>query len=429
MKKWLVGLMSVFVLLLPIQLFAEGAKEESPQLAKSITLMASQNWIKDIDRKMFAQFKDESGIEVKVIVTPNAGYETLLGTTLSGGSNAIDMFMFNAGNAFVSAGIADVAVDLSHESWVSRYKPWAKKASEYNGHVYGFNTWGIDYEGILYNKSYFKENGLKVPETWDGFVSLCDNIIALGKIPLYEGINGVWHTQCWIYGMTPAILAEKPDFVSWINKTPEHKFASLKSTQLGAKQFEKFFSAKRKGKPKYFTNDGQAEDWFGSFPALIKREVVMMFTYSAYAKQLLAKGSKDQWGMFPCPIAGSTAVVNNGGGICKFINKNSNKIKECKMLFAFLARKDNLNAYYAQRDDFASPAFKGVTTMTVADATKEAVERSKVLPPTMILKTMLYWSSDIYKDCQAVVAGTGTGMDILNHIDAYRETMFKAAEQ
>jgi len=421
--------MAASLLLCPVQLFAEGAKEEGPKLAESITLMASQNWIKDIDRELFARFKEESGIEVKVIVTPDGGYETLLGTTLSGGSNAIDIFMFGAGNAFISAGIQDIAVNLSDESWVDRYEPWAKEATSYNGNVYGFNTWGIDYEGILYNKSFFEENNLEVPGSWNEFVALCDRILELGKIPLYEGINGVWHTSGWIYAMTPAILAEKPDFVSWINETPDHKFASLASTRLGAEQFEEFFSARKDGKPKYFTNDGQAEDWFGSFPSLINRETIMMFTYSAYEKQVISKGSEDKWGMFPCPIAGSDAVVNNGGGICKFINKSSDNIEECKMLFNFLTREDIINTYYAQRDDFAAPAFQNVTAMTVANATVEAVKYSTELPPTMILRTMLYWSSDIYKYCQAVAAGTGTGMDILNNIDEYRATMFEAAEQ
>ncbi|MEG1677727.1 MAG: hypothetical protein RR379_08650 [Clostridia bacterium] len=45
--------------------------------AQSITLMASQNWIKDVDRELFKAFEKETGIEVKILVTPDNGYDTL----------------------------------------------------------------------------------------------------------------------------------------------------------------------------------------------------------------------------------------------------------------------------------------------------------------------------------------------------------------
>ena len=429
MKVKMMLVVLIAALLVPFGAFASGDQEAEGGYTDSITLMASQNWIKDIDREIFAGFQEETGIEVKVIVTPDGGFDTLLGTTLSGGSNSIDMFMFGAGTYFISAGIPDVALDLSNEEWVSRYEPWAKEVSSYQGKVYGLNNWGIDYEGILYNKSFFEENGFEVPKTWDEFIALCDKIASLGVTPLYEGINGVWHTQSWINGMTPAVLEEKGDFVEWINAAPENKLTSIKALKSGAAQLEQLLGTMENGKPKYFTNDGQAEDWFGSYPALRNRDVVMMFTYSAYEKELIDQGSVDTWGMFPCPIGGSKSVVNNGGGICKFINKNSDNIEECKLFFNYLNRPENLDKYYAARSDLAAPAFQGVTTMTVANATKEAVENSEELPPTMMLRSMLHFSPDVYKYCQAVAAGSAEGLDIFRHMDEHRVTMFEATAE
>lgn len=394
----------------------------------AITLMASQNWIKDVDRALFKQFEEETGKEVKILLTPDNGYATLLGTSLSVGSNAVDIFMYPAGSEMVSAGIPDVALDLSGEKWVSNLEPWAASANTYEGRLLGFSTWGIDYEGMLYNKSYFKENNLKVPTTWEDFMILLDTIKDLGKIPLYEGINGVWHTQGWLYAITPAMLEEDKDFIIKLNASPDNKIASSAVFKKGLIQLYDLFSAKENGKPKYYTNDGQAEDWFGSYLALINRDVVMMFTYSAYVSELEAKGSKDEWGMFPLPIAGAKTGVSNGGGISKYINKNSKNIDGCKELFKFLAEADNLETYYRARKDLVSASFMGVQSVKPTTATKEIVERSEFLDmPVMMLKNILYWDPDIFKYFQGFAEGTTTVEQFMTNMDNYRKTLFKAA--
>ena len=137
------------------------------------------------------------------------------------------LFRSAAGSEMISAGIPDVAVDLSGESWVANMEDWAKEANTYDGKVVGFSTWGIDYEGVIYNKTFFEENNLEVPSTWDEFMGLCDQILELGVTPLYESINGTWHTQSWVYGLTPAMRQEKADFVEYLNAGKDNKFADI----------------------------------------------------------------------------------------------------------------------------------------------------------------------------------------------------------
>lgn len=393
----------------------------------SITLMASQNWVKDVDRQLFKQFKEETGIEVKVLLTPDNGYSTLLGTSLSGGSSAVDIFMYAAGSEMVSAGIPDVALDLSGESWVDRLEEWAIAANTEDGKLYGFSTWGVDYEGILYNKSFFKENGLAIPETWEQFLTLCNTIKDLGKIPFYEGINGVWHTQSWLYGMTPVLQKEDPDYIAKLNETPDNKLSSSEKLKEGLGQLKDFFGAKENGQPKYYTNDGQAEDWFGSYIALQNRDTVMMFTYSAYVSELKANGSTDEWGMFPLPVVGNKTGVSNGGGISKYVNKHSNDVESCKKLLSFLADEKNLETYYGARADLVSSAFKNVKAVKPTSATSEIADRSESLIPVMMLKEILYWDPDVYKYFQGFAEGTMTVEQFLNNMDDYRETLFEAA--
>lgn len=400
---------------------------EESKAGGSITLMSSQNWIKDVDRELFKEFQEKTGTEVKVLVTPDNGYDTLLGTSLSGESNAVDMFMYSAGTPMVSAGIPDVALDLSGEEWSGRMEDWAKTANTYEGKLYGFSTWGIDYEGILYNKTYFEENSLSVPKTWEEFTALCDKIVELGKTPLYESINGTWHTQTWLYGFSQAMYDEKADLVSWLNASKDNKISSLASAKKGLSQLGGFLAAQKDGKPKYYVNDGQSEDWFGSYTSLTNRETVMMATYSAYPAELAEKGSKDEWGMFPIPLCDNKATVANGGGYSKYINKNSQNIEKCKALLSFLAEQKNLETYYKARTDLVTASFQNVEAVKPTGATKEAISNSAGTPPVMLMKDMLYWDPDMYKYFQGFADGSMTPEQFLENMDTYRATMFDAA--
>jgi len=404
-------------------------KTEEVKQAASITLMASQNWIKDVDRTLFKKFEDETGIEVKVLLTPDNGYASLLGTTLAGGSDVVDIFMYSAGVEMVSVGVPDIALSLSDEAWTSNLEAWALEANTYKDHLYGFSTWGIDYEGILYNRSYFEENNLEVPKTWSDFMALLDEIKGLGKTPLYEGINGVWHTQSWLYGMTPALLKKDPNFIQTLNTGADHKLADVAGLKDGLKELEQLFAAKENGQPKYYTNDGQSEDWFGSYPALKDRDVVMMFTYSAYVNELKEQGSTDEWGMFPVPVLDNTQAISNGGGVSKYINKNSSKIEESKLLFQFLAEDENLELFYGERSDLITASFKEVESVKPTTATKEMIERSGgTAAPVMMIKEILYWDQDIYKYFQKMAEGTIDMDGFISGMDEFRSTMFEAAQ-
>ena len=46
--------------------------------------------------------------------------------------------------------------------------------------------------GILYNKDIFEEHGWSIPETWDEFTSLCEEIQSAGMTPLYFGFKDTW---------------------------------------------------------------------------------------------------------------------------------------------------------------------------------------------------------------------------------------------
>ncbi|MDE6846952.1 MAG: extracellular solute-binding protein [Lachnospiraceae bacterium] len=46
--------------------------------------------------------------------------------------------------------------------------------------------------GVLYNRDMFEEHGWEIPENWEEFVSLCDEIKAEGILPFYFGFKDTW---------------------------------------------------------------------------------------------------------------------------------------------------------------------------------------------------------------------------------------------
>ena len=57
-------------------------------------------------------------------------------------------------------------------------------------------TFGVPYvanaAGVLYNRDMFEEHGWEIPETWDEFIDLCEEIQAEGILPLYFGFKDIW---------------------------------------------------------------------------------------------------------------------------------------------------------------------------------------------------------------------------------------------
>lgn len=386
---------------------------------ETITLMASRNWIRDVDLELFHKYKEETGITVKVLTPPDHGYDSLLISSLSGGTTSIDMFMFHSGSVARSAGIPAIALDLSGEPWVKNLEEWARITNTHDGKLLGFSTWGIDYEGILYNKSFFEENGLTVPDTWEGFLSLCEQIKALGKYPLYESINSNWHTQEWFYAATPILNRENPNFIHQLNLSVDNTFAELSGIKPALEQIRALMAD-----TSLYTHEDTADDWLGSYRALKNREAVMMASYSAIASELVDDyGSEDEWGMFPIPLCDNTIAVSNGGGPSKYINKSSQHIDACLDFLNFMARPENLELYYESRTDLVSAAFQNVNAAKPTSATTEILERSTQTPQTMMMKELLYWDPNIYQYMQGFANDTLSVDEFIAHIDQYRASM------
>lgn len=186
------------------------------------------------------QFTEETGIEVELIVVSSSDYATEFNNRMSIGD--VDVFSYSGNNIFGGAQVdwaesekpnwqilvdGGKALDLSGYDWINN---WSTGASvcEYNGGIYGIATGAVAHTGLFYNKQMFADNGWKVPETWDEFVTLCENIKATGVAPMTCGGGDTWP-----YTMLPSsvIATVDEDVESWIKGlwTGERTYTDEKS--------------------------------------------------------------------------------------------------------------------------------------------------------------------------------------------------------
>lgn len=91
---------------------------------------------------------------------------------------------------------ADLFMDISDLEEVSMVKPAYIDIAQELEFIPMEGTYGLPYAanaaGVLYNKDMFDEHGWKIPNTWEEFTALCDEISAAGIQPLYLGYKDTW---------------------------------------------------------------------------------------------------------------------------------------------------------------------------------------------------------------------------------------------
>ena len=91
---------------------------------------------------------------------------------------------------------SDILADVSDYEGLKKIKPAYVDILEGLEFVPTEGTFGVPYvanaAGVLYNREMFKEHGWEIPETWDEFMTLCEDIKAAGIQPLYFGFKDTW---------------------------------------------------------------------------------------------------------------------------------------------------------------------------------------------------------------------------------------------
>lgn len=134
-------------------------------------------------KKIIAQFEQKyPNVKVDQTVVPSNKYAAQVQTTLSG-SHGADIFASFPGSEFNTLYQKGVYLDLSNQSWLSRFSPSLITPGQMNGKQYAV-PWQLVYNDPIYNVDMFKKYNLQVPTTWNGFLKVCQTLKDHGIIPM-----------------------------------------------------------------------------------------------------------------------------------------------------------------------------------------------------------------------------------------------------
>lgn len=403
----------------------KGNEEGDKGTGKTITLAASQNWIVDVDRALAEKFEEETGIKVDFQLSPDDQYQTIIKSKLNTGEGP-DIFMSYSGTKLKDFNPEQNMVDLSNESWVSGLQQWAVDTSSYNGKLYAQNTAGVDdTNGVLYKKSVFEENNIKVPTNYEEFKAACDQLAAAGITPIYELVKDLWHTHYWMEGASALALANNPELYDQLN-TNQIGFADVPEFVTAMEQLQEMEAAG------YFGDNHMSNIYDNSYDALASGTYGMIIIHGSYPNEMAMNidgVNPEEYGMFPSPLADNQYATLTAGGTTKCINANSENIEESKQYFEFLAREDNLKTLYAEKTTYVSSSVEGIeASPTVAFNELMGIVGDKKSPGAEA-SVYFYDGGKISELCQEMFVGALSPKEVLEQYDATRRALAKDAGQ
>ncbi|GAB4565017.1 MAG: extracellular solute-binding protein [Anaerolineae bacterium] len=395
----------------------------------TLTVMASQGWIKDAELELAKKFEEETGIHVDYQILPADQYFTVLKTKLNAGE-ATDIFAGQSGKSDLKV-MYDVeknAVELTNEEWVSRQDPLTLDAVSLDGKVYGLEIWDVvssNYFVINYNKKIFEQLGLSVPNSYAEFKEACLKIQEAGITPIYEPVADGWHHVLWFPMIGPRFEELNPGLAEKLNRN-EIKFADVPIMLEALQQLQEMYELG------FFGENALSDTVANTTKMLASGQYAMSLatlTTPTILESEYPEVSADTFGFFPIPLADNRWPPANPAGPSKFIYSGSPHIEEAKEYFRFLTRPENLQYLIDNTPDFAMLNFTGLKSQ-LTPAQEEFLETypaGGIVYQTAVTYVNPQWM-DMGKDLVAMFTGTLTPEGVLRNIDQRRADMAIAAK-
>jgi raffinose/stachyose/melibiose transport system substrate-binding protein len=395
----------------------------------TLTVLASQNWIRTAEPLLAKKFEDQTGIHIDNQIIPSDNYFQVLKTKLNSGQGP-DIFMGQSGvtDLKVNYNVEANALDLSNEEWVKREDPAAVAQSTVNGKVYGQEIWDI-YSGywvIVYNKDAFQKAGItSVPATYNDFVAACDKIKAAGMTPIYEPISDGWHHVLWFPEVGAQLENLEPGLADKLNAN-QTTFAGNQNANTAMTQINQLY---QKG---YFGSNSLSDKYADTEKQMASGKFAMTINTLTEPQAINTAFSNVQassFGFFPLPILDNQLLPTHPAGPTKFIWSKGSHIAQAKQYLAFLAQQDNLQYLVDNEPTFATVDFTGINP-------KWTPEQKAFLNQYKAATTLVYQDAvnyvnpqwiDIGKDMTAMFTGQESPHQVLVAIDTRRTQEAKAA--
>ncbi|HEX2913771.1 MAG TPA: extracellular solute-binding protein [Chloroflexia bacterium] len=394
----------------------------------TITLIASQGWIKDPEQALAKKFEQQTGIHVDYQIIPADQYFNVLKTKLNS-SQGPDIFggQTGAGQLVTDYNVEKNAVDLSGEDWVKREDPISVNETTLNGKVYGQTVW--DVKGgtfvVNYSKKIFQQLGLSVPKTYAEFKEICQKILAAGITPIYEPVADGWHHVLWFPQQGPRWEELTPGLKDSLNAN-KTKFADSKDMLTTLQQLQEMYTAGFFGSNTLSDKVDQTESVLAGGKFAMNLSTL---NEPKNVEKAFPDVKADTFGFFVMPLDDNQIVAVNPGGPSKFIYSGSKNVAAAKQYLAFLAQPDNLQYLLDNEPTFSSLNFSGLKDKF----TQEQKNFFATYPKTgsVYQSSITYLNAqwfDMGKDLVAMFSGSIQPVDVLKKIDQRRATLAKTAK-
>jgi ABC-type sugar transport system, periplasmic component len=400
-----------------------------PKAAKStITVLASQDWIRDPEKTLAKKFQQKTGITVDYQIVPSGQYQSVLSTKLNAGECA-DIFMTQSGKFDIAStyNITKNAVDLSKESWVSREDSNVRDQASVNGKLYGLTIWDTaPIYPVIYNKVLFKKYNLPIPKTYAQFKTDCAKLLAGGVTPVYEpGADG-WHLALWFLDIGPIYESKTASLVTKLNLN-KAKFTGNAEMTKALTELQQLV------KLGYFGKNLLSQNFSDTEKNMSTGQYAMTLdglgTPNTIAKVAGTKYKATDFGFFEVPICDNNILDYGTAAPTKYIYSGSKNKTQAKQFFDYLTQTANLQYYLNNDPTKVSLCFSGVKdTMTAAARTFVNSYKKKGVYMQMRVKYVNPQWAEIDKDLQALYTNAETPAQVLQNIDSRRTQQAKAAK-
>ena len=188
--------------------------------------------------------------------------------------------------------------------------------------------------GVLYNRAMFEEYGWEIPETWDEFIALCEQIQSEGIQPLYFGFKDTW--TCLAPWNAIAVDLAPADVCSQVNKgettfSDEYREVAEKTQALLA----------------YGPKDPFAYDYNGACTAFANGESAM-YTIGSYAIPQIQTVNPDMdidSFVMPANNDASENKLNSGVDLQFSVMKDCENKEAAYEVLDFLLKDENVQSY------------------------------------------------------------------------------------
>lgn len=401
----------------------------NPNAGKTLTIMASQDWVRDGETALAEKFTQETGIKVDWQISPADQYPNLLTTKLNAGQCA-DIFMNQSGKFDIVSQmqIEKNGVDLSGEEWASRLTPAVKDQLSANGKLYGVTFWDVgDSYAYTYNKQIFAKYNLKVPTNFSEFMQVCKTLKDNGITPIYEANAEGWHIQLNFF-----------DVSSMYDKADSSMIGKLNTNQTTVAQNEVFKTfltqMKQVVDAGYWGDDWVSNKYTDTGAAMASGKYAMTVNMMGRVN-LITDASNgalkaEDFGFFPAPYLDNQTIAETPCGPSMFVFSGSKNIDIAKEFLAYLSKPENLQSLIDNpKDQMNSLPFSGLKNTYSAEV-QEAMAQYKTGNATVYQNTVKYLNPqwmDIGKDIAAYLLGQSSADDVLKGIDTRRADQATAA--